>query len=54
MPRTRRVPCEVSSVMLPDDTNRQRDAVCVTCSRCGHAENSFGGSNYYFDQDDEA
>lgn len=37
-----RVRCEVEDVGLENDEGREVPGVCATCSRCGHATESFG------------
>jgi hypothetical protein len=39
-----RVEAEVEEVELEDENGRVQDGVCATCSRCGHATESFGTS----------
>lgn len=37
-----RIKCEVEDIELENDEGLEVPAVCVTCSRCHHATESFG------------
>lgn len=37
-----KVECEVAEVMIENDQGREQEGVCVTCTRCEHATESFG------------